>query len=82
MINISLSQLILLCMIPGMLTILAWWLRTVIVERRQDRMLRSSSLRCRICGYSYQPTTPPDSGTASHCPSCQSANLHEPERII
>lgn len=80
MISISLPQLILLCMIPGLLTITIWWLATVIRERQQDRILRRTSLRCRICGFSYQP----DSGPAplSHCPSCKSANLHEPERII
>jgi len=79
-ISISLSQLILLCMIPGMLTILLWWLRTTLSERRQDQILRRRSLRCRICGYPYQPASTTDQ--TSRCPSCKSLNLHEPERII
>lgn len=80
MISISLSQLILLCMIPGLLTITLWWLVTAVRERKQDRILRRSTLRCRICGYSYQPSVGPD--PISHCPSCQSANIDEPESLI
>jgi predicted Zn-ribbon and HTH transcriptional regulator len=79
-ISISLSQLILLCMIPGLLTISVWWLRTVFKERRSDQILRRSTLRCRVCGYSYAPTAP--TSELSHCPSCKSANLKETERII
>jgi predicted Zn-ribbon and HTH transcriptional regulator len=80
MISISLSQLILLCMIPGLLSISLWWLHTVWKERKRDQVLRLSTLRCRICGCAY-PAPSPDADI-SYCPSCKSANLQEPHRII
>lgn len=79
MISISLSQLILLFMIPGMLSIGLWWLCAVLRERREDRTQRLAALRCRICGCAY----PAEAGQeTSRCPSCQSANLQEPPSII
>lgn len=80
MISITLSQLLLLLMIPGLLSIGVWWLRTVWLEKRLDRTFRQSTLRCRICGCAYP--APEEDGTLSRCPSCKSLNLHEPQKII
>ena len=80
MISITLSQLLVLLMIPGLLSIGLWWLKTVREETHRDRTLRQATLRCRICGCSYP--TPDQEGTISQCPSCKSANLHEPQKII
>ncbi len=80
MISISLSQLILLCMIPGMIVIGLWWLFAVWRDRRRDRILRLAVLRCRICGCAYP--APSSDEEISHCPSCQSANVQEPQHII
>ncbi len=78
MISINLSDLILLFMIPGLLSIGLWWLRTVLKDRRRDKVRRLSTLRCRICGCTYPATEE----AISRCPSCQSANLQEPQHII
>lgn len=80
MISITLAQLLLLLMIPGLLSIGLWWLKTVREETRRDRTLRLSTLRCRICGCSYP--APDQEGVISQCPSCKSSNLHEPQKII
>ncbi len=79
MISLNLSQLILLCMIPGMLSIGLWWVCAVLRERREDRIQRLSTLRCRICGCAYPADAEQE---ISRCPSCQSANLQEVQRII
>ena len=80
MISITLTQLLLLLMIPGLLSIGLWWLKTVTEEKRRDRSLRQATLRCRICGCAYP--APEEDGVISKCPSCKSSNLHEPENII
>jgi predicted Zn-ribbon and HTH transcriptional regulator len=80
MISISLSQLLLLLMIPGLISVGLWWLNTVWKEHRRDRTLRQSTLRCRICGCVYP--TPEEPGTLTRCPSCKSSNLNEPQKLI
>jgi predicted Zn-ribbon and HTH transcriptional regulator len=80
MIQVRLSELILILMIPGMLSLIYFWLRSVLKERRQDRVMRSAMLRCRICGYPFVPMV--TEGEITHCPSCKSANLNKPSRII
>jgi predicted Zn-ribbon and HTH transcriptional regulator len=80
MIQIRLSELLLLCMIPGLLSIVLWWARTVWREHQQDRLHREAVIRCRICGCAYP--APETEGQVSHCPSCKSANLAEPQRLI
>ena len=80
MISITLTQLLLLLMIPGLLSIGLWWLKTVREEKHRDRTLRQSTLRCRICGCSYP--APEEDGVITHCPSCKSSNLHETQKII
>ena len=74
MISISLSQLILLFMIPGLISIVLWWVYAVWRDRQRDKVQRLSMLRCRICGCAY-PVTEED---ISRCPSCQSLNHQEP----
>ncbi len=78
MISISLSKLILLFMIPGMISICLWWLIAVWKDRRQDKVMRQSMLRCRICGCAY----PVAAEEISRCPSCQSLNRQEPQHQI
>ena len=80
MISLTLSQILLLLMVPGLLAIALWWLVNVVKDRRRDHILRQSTLRCRICGCAY-----PSQGRAgeiSRCPACASANIQEDQRII
>lgn len=78
MISITLSNLILLFMIPGLVSIGIWWLAAVLRERRLDKLKRQSLLRCRICGCAY----PAPEEDISRCPSCQSLNQQEPQHQI
>jgi len=80
MISTRLSDLILLCMIPGLATIGLWWIISIWVERARDRVMRSNVIRCRICGCAYRAAVA--DGKVSHCPSCGSANLLEPDELI
>jgi uncharacterized paraquat-inducible protein A len=80
MISISLSQLLLILMIPGLVSIGLWWLVTVWKENQQSRTLRQSTLRCRICSCAYP--APEETGAISQCPSCKSSNLNEPHKLI
>lgn len=80
MISITLSQLLLLLMIPGLISIGLWWLTTVWKEHRRDLSIRQSTLRCRICGCVYP--APDEQGAITQCPSCKSSNLNEPQRLI
>lgn len=80
MISITLSQLLLILMIPGLISIGLWWLGTVWKENLRDRSIRQSTLRCRICGCVYP--APEEPNAISQCPSCKSSNLNEPQRLI
>ncbi|MCB1227546.1 MAG: hypothetical protein KDK99_17135 [Verrucomicrobiales bacterium] len=79
MFEISLSHLILLCMIPGLLTVGGLWLISVWRERSRDRRQRLRVVRCRICGRVYPPET---RDVITSCPSCGSANERAPLRMI
>jgi predicted Zn-ribbon and HTH transcriptional regulator len=80
MIPVTLSQFVLILMLPGLLSIAYWWLRTVGRDYRKDRILLQSTLRCRICSCLFSPKEP--EGAITHCPSCNSANINRSQRII
>ena len=79
MIPIRLTDLILLCMIPGLLTVGGLWVFSVWRDRARDRLLRELTVRCRICSCVY---TPNEEDSLSQCPSCHSTNERTPLKMI
>ncbi len=71
MIGISLSHLIILVMITGILLIGVLWLVSFWQERRREIHHRRVAIQCRICGCGYVCGVEDD---LSVCPMCDSRN--------
>jgi predicted RNA-binding Zn-ribbon protein involved in translation (DUF1610 family) len=71
MIQVSLTELILLGMAVciGLLTL--FWLMAVVWERRNERRVRSDLIHCRICGTIFENA---ERLKVMHCPLCGSQN--------
>lgn len=79
MIGISLSHLIILVMVTGILLIGILWLVSFWQERRRDVHHRRVAIQCRICGCGYVSETERD---LSICPMCDSPNERHRSRQI
>ena len=78
MINVTLSQLVLLCLGLGLILVtLSWLLGSARVRRAEKRQLKGV-VTCRICGVRYEA----DQDTPSICPSCATPNEPEPPAMI
>lgn len=71
MIKVTLSQLIFIGMILGIVTVGFLWLHAVLRDRRTHKRARSNVRLCRICGCAYQP---PSNEDVTVCPVCDTPN--------
>ena len=79
MIGISLSKLIVLVMLIGVVFVAVLWIHSLWQDRRREVRRRRIALQCRICGHVYA-NTPKD--TVTTCPSCGSRNERQVLRPI
>ena len=78
MINVTLSQMVLLCFVLGLLLVLlSWVFGAARVQRAEKRRVRGV-ITCRICGVRYEA----EQGETSTCPACATPNESEPPGMI
>jgi NADH:ubiquinone oxidoreductase subunit 3 (subunit A) len=78
MINVTLSQLVLLCFAIGLVMVTISWLLGSTRVRRAEKKRLKGVVTCRICGVRYEA----DEDKPSACPSCQTPNDPEPPNMI
>ena len=71
MIQVTLTNLILLGMAVAVGLLTLFWLIAVIKERRHEQRARQDLIHCRICGSIFEYTA---KLKVMHCPSCGSQN--------
>lgn len=78
MINVTLSEMLLICLALGLLlVVLSWFFGATRVRRAEKRRLRGV-VSCRICGVRYEA----EEGAQSTCPACATPNDSEPPSLI
>ncbi len=71
MIQVSLTTLLLLGMVVGLLLLGGFWLYAVLKQRRIEGRARQDLVSCRICGNIYENTV---RSPMTACPQCGSLN--------
>jgi DNA-directed RNA polymerase subunit RPC12/RpoP len=71
MIQVSLTNLILLGMTAAVSMLTLFWMVAVIKQRRHEKMARQDLIHCRICGSIFENSA---KLKVMHCPSCGSQN--------
>ena len=71
MIQVSLTNLILLGMVAAVGLLTLFWMIAVIRERRHELRARNDLIHCRICGSIFENAA---RLKVMHCPSCGSQN--------
>ncbi len=71
MIQVTLTNLVLLGMVVGVVLLGSIWLVAVWRERRDESKVRKDLVGCRICGHVYENA---DRRPVSACPQCGSLN--------
>ena len=78
MINVSLSQLILVCMAIGIVIVVIGWLASTLRQRRREMQRRKGVILCRICGVRYEG----GNEDMTVCPACETPNESRPPDLI
>ncbi|MDB6074159.1 MAG: hypothetical protein JWO89_1799 [Verrucomicrobiaceae bacterium] len=78
MINVSLSELILLSMALGLAIVVIGWLVSSIRVRRRELQRRKGVVLCRICGVRYEG----GNEDMTICPACETPNESRPPDLI
>ncbi len=78
MINVSMSQLVLIIMVAGMVMVGLWWALGVASVRRAETRKRKGVIMCRICGVHYEV----EEEDITTCPACKTVNERRPMREI
>ncbi len=77
MIDVTLSNLILVCLAAGLGLVMLWWIVGVRGVRRTEKKRLQGVVTCRICGVRYESDT-----DVSACPACGTPNELQPPVII
>lgn len=72
MINIRLSELIVVVMLIAVCLVCAFWIWTLWRERRREIHRRRIAIQCRICSCTY--AIPKKAPAVTQCPSCGTQN--------
>ena len=80
MINVTLSQMVMLCFGLGMVLVLLSWLFGSTRVRRAEKRRLKGVITCRICGVRYEAEAM--EGEMSICPACATPNEVEPPGMI
>jgi hypothetical protein len=72
MINIRLSELIVMVMLIAVCLVCAFWIWTLWRERRREIHRRRIAIQCRICNCTY--AIPKKAPAVTQCPSCGTHN--------
>ncbi|MDB6140854.1 MAG: hypothetical protein JWO94_3926 [Verrucomicrobiaceae bacterium] len=78
MINVSLSELILLSMAIGLVIVVIGWMVSTVRVRRREVQRRKGVILCRICGVRYEG----GSEDMTICPACETPNESRPPDLI
>lgn len=78
MINVTLSQMVMLCLALGLVLVAVSWTSGVIRVRCAERRRQRGVITCRICGVRYET----EEGISSVCPACATPNENEPPGVI
>ena len=78
MIDVSLSQIVLICFAVGILLVSTTWLITVTRVRQAEHKRLKDVITCRICGVRYEA----EPAATSPCPACGTPNEMEPPSLI
>ncbi len=78
MINVSLSELILLSMALGLAIVAIGWLVSSVRVRRREVQRRKGVILCRICGVRYEG----GNEDMTICPACETPNESRPPDLI
>ena len=78
MINVSLSELILLSMAIGLVFVLVGWIVSTVRVRRREVQRRKGVILCRICGVRYEG----GGEEMTICPACETPNESRPPDLI
>lgn len=78
MINVTLSQMVLLCLALGLVLVALSWVFGSTRVRRAEKRRMKGVVTCRICGVRYEA----DESAPSTCPSCATPNDNEPPGVI
>ncbi len=78
MINVSLSELVLIVLAAGVLLVVAGWVISTIRARRRELQRRKGVILCRICGVRYEG----GSEDMTICPACETPNESRPPDLI
>ncbi len=78
MIDVTISQLVLFCLVLGVGLVSLTWFITVTRVRRAEKKRLQDVFTCRICGVRYEA----ESNSLSECPACGTPNEMEPPSMI
>jgi hypothetical protein len=78
MINVSLSELILLSMALGLTIVVIGWVVSSVRVRRREVQRRKGVVLCRICGVRYEG----GNEDMTICPACETPNESRPPDLI
>jgi hypothetical protein len=78
MIDVSLSQIVLICFAFGLLLVSATWLITVTRVRQAEKKQLKDVITCRICGVRYEA----EPAATGPCPACGTPNELDPPNTI
>lgn len=78
MIDVSLSQIVLICLGFGLLLVSVTWLITVTRVRQAEKKRVKDVITCRICSVRYEA----DPAVISPCPACGTPNELDPPSMI
>lgn len=80
MINVTLSQLLLVCLSIGLVLVFFSWLFGSSRVRRAEKRRMKGVVTCRICGVRYEGEG--EDGSTTTCPACATPNEMEPPGMI
>lgn len=78
MINVSLSELVLIILAAGLVLVIVGWVISTIRARRREVQRRKGVILCRICGVRYEG----GNEDMTICPACETPNESRPPDLI